>query len=148
MKIDILKTRDTMTADILTRLAAARDTQLAMRAMGTVIVSMAQRAFNEAGLRPSSWAPLAASTLKQRRQQGRGSAPLMRSGLLSRSPRVGQVSSSSVTVVSDRPYAAYQQLGTKRAPARPFFPFYSDGRPTPKAQALLLSAADRALGLR
>ena len=132
--------------DTTTQLAALKNPQPVLRAAGLVVVSVAQRAFTEASLRPSSWAPLADSTLKQRRSQGRGSAALLKTGLLSRSPRIGSVT-STVEVVSDRPYAAYQQLGTKKAPARPFFPFDSSGRPTSRVKALIRVAAIRALGL-
>lgn len=133
--------------DATAALAAMKRPEPVLRAAGLVVVSVSQRAFTESSLRPSTWAPLASSTLKQRRSQGRGSAPLLKTGLLSRSPRIGEVSSSSVSVVSDRSYAAYQQLGTKRTPARPFFPFDSAGRPTPRVKILIRAAAIRALGL-
>ncbi len=147
MQITVQK-KDLMTPDLKKRLAAVSDPKPALRAMGEVIVSQTFRAFTDAGLRPTSWAPLAAGTLKQRRRKGRGTSPLMASGLLSRSAKVGQVTDSSVKVQSDRKYAGFQQLGTRHIPARPFFPFHRDGRPTARAARLMLAAADAALGLR
>lgn len=143
MKIDLRKSG---ALDTSTVLAALNRHEPVMRAVGLVVVSVAQRSFTEPSLRPSSWAPLAPSTLKQRKAQGRGSSPLMKTGLLSRSPRIGSIS-STVEVVSDRPYAAYQQLGTKFAPARPFFPFTKSGKPTAKVSALIKAAAVKSLGL-
>lgn len=148
MQIKIQQTRDTMTPDLRKQIAAMQDPSRALKAMGTVIVSLAQRAFTDAGLRPAAWAPLSPATLKQRRAQNRGSKPLLRTGLLARSPRVAQVTRKSVTVAADRPYAMFQQLGTQHIPARPFFPFDKSGRPTPRARTLMMSAATRALGLK
>lgn len=144
MKIDLRKSGS---IDPTTALAAFKRPEPVLRAAGLVVVSLSQRAFTEASLRPSSWAPLSATTLKQRKAQGRGSAPLMKTGLLSRSPRIGSTSVASVEVVSDRTYAAYQQLGTKFAPARPFFPFDSSGRPSPRVKTLIRTAALRILKL-
>lgn len=143
VKIDLRKSGALSTATVM---AALKRPEPVLRAVGLVVVSVAQRSFTEASLRPSAWAPLAPSTLKQRKAQGRGSSPLLKTGLLSRSPRIGSVS-STVEVVSDRPYAAYHQLGTKKAPARPFFPFTKSGKPTAKVQALIRVAAVRALNL-
>lgn len=143
MKIDIIKAGG---FDLATKKAALQRPQKALQAGALAIVSISQRAFSDASLRPSPWRPLASSTLKRRKAEGRGSAVLMKTGELSRSPRIGQIT-STVDVVSDRQYAAYHQLGTKRMPARPFFPFKSDGRPTAKAKDLVKTAVVRALSL-
>ncbi len=124
-----------------------RQAPKALRAAGLVIVSMTQRAFTDPSLRPASWPPLAASTLKRRKSERRGASPLLKTGTLGRSPRIGELSNRSVSVVSDRPYAAYQQLGTKFAPARPFFPFTSSGTPTPRARQNIREALKAALNL-
>lgn len=129
------------------KIAALKDSERVLQSLGLVVVSVAQRAFTDASLRPSGWAPLAPATLKQRKAQGRGSSPLLKTGLLSRSPRIGAMTAKGGEVVSDRPYAAYQQLGTRTAPARPFFPFTSDGKPTPRVQALGRTAILRVLSL-
>ncbi len=143
MKINITQTG---ALDAATKLAVLKKPERVLRAIGLVVVSASQRAFTDASLRPSAWAPLAPSTIKQRRAEGRGTAPLLKTGLLSRSPRIGSVS-PSVEIVSDRPYAAYQQLGTKRMPARPFFPFDAQGRPTARIRKLIQAAAVRAVGI-
>ena len=40
--------------------------------------------------------------------------------------------SDTVVVYTDKKYAGYHQLGTKKMPARPFFPFDRNGQPTPR----------------
>jgi phage gpG-like protein len=45
-------------------------------------------------------------------------AVLIRDAVLVRSPRIVEVTARSVTVGTDRPYAAYHQLGTRRMKAR------------------------------
>lgn len=149
MRIIITKTKDTMTPDLRRRLRKLQDPKPALKAMGTVIVSLAIRAFTDPSLRPSAWAPLSQRTLQQRQRDKRGSKPLLRTGLLGRSPRVTRVTKSSVHTGSDRKYAGFQQFGTSNGvPARPFFPFDEQGRPTAKARTLMLSAADKTLGLK
>jgi len=122
-----------------------------LRAVGTIIVSVAQRAFTSPDLRPAPWKPT---------QTGR--PPLYKTGMLRHSIRVADVTADSVTVATDRPYAAYHQLGVehpwpiaprrkkalanrqtgwgpyKKAvhpglPPRPFFPFDASGRLIPYA---------------
>ena len=149
MKITVTKVRDSLTPSVRRRLNRLRDPKPALAAMGEVVVSVTMRAFTDASLRSSTWARLAPSTIKRRRQDGRGTMPLLRTGLLSRSARVSSLTKSSVVVGSDRPYAPHQQFGTRRGvPARPFFPFDKSGRPTPRVRLLMMFAADRALGLR
>ncbi|WP_397383430.1 phage virion morphogenesis protein [Prosthecobacter sp.] len=148
MQIQVIKVRDSLTPSVRRRLNRWRDPKPVLAAMGAVVVSLAMRAFTDASLRPSSWAPLSPRTIRGRLKDNRGTAPLQRTGLLARSPRVTTLTSHSVIVGSDRAYAGYQQLGTSRIPARPFFPFDRSGRPTPRARALMMFAADRAIGLR
>ena len=148
MQIKVNQVRDSLTPSVRRRLNRLRDPKPALAAMGAVVVSLAIRAFTDASLRPMAWAPLAPRTLQGRLRDNRGSAPLQRTGLLARSPRVTTLTSHSVIVGSDRAYAGYQQLGTRRIPARPYFPFDRSGRPTPRARTLMMFAADRAIGLR
>lgn len=148
MKIELIKVRDTLTPDVKRRIKALNDPTKALKAMGSVIVSITQRAFTTASLRPASWAPLSAKTIARRLKDGRGTSPLLRTGTLARSPRITSLSRKSVSVGSDRAYAAHQQFGTRRGvPARPFFPFDTTGRPTRKSRDLMLVAANRSLGL-
>lgn len=144
MKIEVIKARDLLTPSLRKHLATCANPHKALEAMGLVIVSMAQRAFTNASLRPSAWAALSDATLASKRRAGYGSKPLINEGTLAQSPRVVSVSSKNVTVGSDRLYAGYQQLGTDTIPARPFFPFVA-GRPSASARRRILSAARRSL---
>lgn len=147
MKIEVIKTRDVLTPSLRKHLATCSNSHKALEAMGLVIVSMAQRAFTNASLRPKRWDALSDATLASKRRAGYGSKPLINEGTLAHSPRVVSVSSKNVTVGSDRPYAGYQQLGTDTIPGRPFFPFAENGRPSPAARQRMLTAARRALKL-
>jgi phage gpG-like protein len=121
--------RDTLTPDLRRALRAAKNTQPALRAAGVVVVEMTKRAFNESQLRPEPWAPLKAATLAQKRRLGKSNAILKRDGALWRSPRIISVDGRRVIVGTDRFYARFHQLGTKKGiPARPFFPWHSSGR--------------------
>jgi len=117
---------------------------------------MTKRAFNDASLRPSAWAPV--------NKVGPKNAPLKLSGALYQSIKISNLTNDSVTISSDRKYAAIHQMGgqTKahiilpkygkalfwpglahpvksvkhpgsNIPARPFFPFRADGAPTATA---------------
>lgn len=152
MKIQIKLARDAITPSLRAKFAKARNPRAALEAMGTVVVSMAQRAFTQPSLRPQAWAPLKASTVKAKKRKGYGSLPLIASGTLAQAPRIIAVDAKTVTVGSDRragshSLAAIHQLGSKggRIPARPVWPFDRQGRPTPRAKKLTLSAAKRAL---
>ncbi|MDZ4815172.1 MAG: phage virion morphogenesis protein [Verrucomicrobiota bacterium] len=114
----------------LLRLKGAPTTPI-LEAMGLQLVSITKRAFNSAELRPSPWAPVKKKT----------GAPLKRSGALWQSIRIVDVNEKTVTVGTDRPYAAYHQFGTKHIPARPFFPFDASGKITPRALDLLRKVA-------
>jgi phage gpG-like protein len=162
-----MQARFTVSRDLLTpalRKKAAALSGSGRRAlleqMGLSLASIAQRAFNDASLRPSAWAP---------RRSGDGDRPLLkRSGLLWKSPRIAALDDRRVTVGSDRPYASAHQFGTgaytirpksKRAlfwpgarhpvkavhhpglPARPFFPFDTSGKITPTAAQKIRTAA-------
>jgi phage gpG-like protein len=151
MKIVVTKVQDLITPSIARNLRALQNPTPALKALGTVLVSMTTRAFNDPGLRPSAWAPLSPKTLKRRKATGRGSAPLKLTGTLARSPRITGLTGRTVTIGSDRPYAAHHQLGSrdgKRPPARPFFPFTKDGRPTPRARSSALAVLKRVLAIR
>lgn len=92
--------------------------------MGEGLKGLTKRAFNDAALRAMPWPP----------KKDGSPATLKKSTLLWRSIRVTALTNQSVTVGSDRPYAAIHQLGKpfpwmrgqKKGgafPARPFFPF-------------------------
>jgi phage gpG-like protein len=94
--------------------------QAVLEAMGLQLVSLTKRAFNDASLRAAPWPP---------HKRPRGNQLLKRSGALFQSIRIASLTDRSVTVASDRPYAAVHQLGSAKSsgrgsgiPARPFFP--------------------------
>ena len=147
---------DTITPDLKKRIQAARDKRGILEAIGATVVSVAVQAFRDSALRASAWAPT---------KRG-GKAPLYDTGALKHSIRVISSDNTSVTVGSDRPYAAAHQLGTKPyvitpktakalfwpggkhpvkkvnhpgLPARPFFPFTSGGRATAEASRRIAS---------
>ena len=93
-------------SDSLAKCLSAAQSRDMAEAIGLQVVSMGQRAFNDPGLRPSAWAPLKSG----------GAATLKISGALWHSLRIVSVSSNSVTVGSDRPYAAIHQLGGTTKP--------------------------------
>lgn len=147
MQIKVRVTRDVLTPSLRRKLETARNPRKALQAIGLVVVSMAQRAFTQADLRPSVWPPLKPATIKTKRRSGKSTKPLIAEGVLARSPRIVSVDNRRVVVGTDRTHGKYHQLGTKHTPARPFFPFRSDGRPTDRARRTMLAAADRALAL-
>ncbi len=104
--------------------ALARAKRKALEDIGARVASEATRAFRESKLRPSPWAPRKDKTSKH--------PLLIKSGLLWRSFRSRVTGPDTVTVGSDREYAKYHQLGTKKMPARPFYPVDRFGRLTPR----------------
>lgn len=90
-----------------------------LQGMATVVESLAARAFDEPGLRPTSWPA---------RKKSKATNPLLiKSGDL-RQGIHSQVQGDTAKVGSPTAYAAAHQLGsTKRnIPARPFFPVIED----------------------
>jgi phage gpG-like protein len=100
-----LSITDRISGSLAKTLSAAQSRDMA-EAVGLQVVAMGQRAFNDPGLRPSAWAPLKSG----------GAATLKISGALWHSLRIVSVSSNSVTVGSDRPYASIHQLGGRTKP--------------------------------
>lgn len=109
--------------------------QRLLRAMGVAVVSIGKRAFTDPSLRASRWAP---------RQDDERHPLLIKKVVLLPSIRIMSTSSDSVTIGSDRPYAAAHQLGSKKQgiPARPFLPF--KGKQLTKVGATGVSRALRA----
>lgn len=88
--------------------------------------------------RPVNWKPLSPSYAKRVK---RSVATLDLSGDLMRSIRVSAPDGNSITVSTDNEYAAAQQNGNARLPARPFFPITSTGELTPYARRVLETTA-------
>lgn len=154
---------DTLAPDLARKAAALRDlTPVAVAAAGA-LQSWAERAFDDPGMRMTTWAP---------RKTGGAHALLKKSGALQMSFRVEPGSGGKASIVSDRPYAAAHQFGrgpytikpkTKKGlwwpgakhpvmkvnhpgfPARPFFPVNAQGVVWPAAQVEVLEAAEAAV---
>lgn len=154
MKLTLKKTRDVLGPDLSARLRKAKNPRKALQAIGLAVVSMQQRAFTQASLRPAVWAPLKPATIKAKKKAGYGSKPLISSGALAHSGRIVKATTRTVTVGSDRrvgseSLAAIHQMGTKdgKVPARPTWPFDKQGRPTQRADKAIKAAARAALDL-
>lgn len=159
-KVEIIK--NTISPKLAKLIRECNNPRKVLEAMGTSLVSVTKRAFNDASLRPATWAAV----------KKQGGAPLKKSGALWQSIRIVETNSKSVTVGTDRPYAVYHQFGTgpyvirpkgKKAlfwpgamhpvkqinhpgiPARPFFPFDSAGKMIPSAIRQVEAAARVAL---
>lgn len=154
MKIVVKMTRDVLTPDLRAKMATLKSPRKALESIGVAIVSMAQRAFTQASLRPVTWPALRPATLKAKKRKGYGSKPLISSGALAHSPRVVSVTGSRVVVGSDRKagshsLAAIHQLGSSdgRIPARPVWPFTESGLMTERGRRVVLAAAKKSLSL-
>ena len=135
MKITLRKTQDLISPDLRRMAAAVKDKKPLLSAMGLAVASLATRSFTNPALRASAWAP---------RKKKYPHKLLLEKGTLRSSLRLISASDTQAEVGSDRPYAAYHQLGTSKMPARPFFPFDPAGLATPKAR----EAVDRVLRAR
>ena len=154
--------QDTISPKLAKLIKECSNPKKVLEAMGTSLVSVTKRAFNDPSLRPSTWAEVKKSS----------GAPLKRSQTLWQSIRVTQITSNAVSVGTDRPYAAHHQFGTKPyvirpsgkkalfwpgaahpvkqvnhpgLPARPFFPFDDSGKMIPSARKLVEAAARTAM---
>lgn len=112
----IRKIRDGITPDLRKKAMAVKDRRPHLQAMGRAAVSLGKRAFTDGSLRPAPWAP---------RKDDEPHNLLQLSTTLRKSLRVVSVTNSTVTVGSDRAYAATHQLGSTKLniPARPYLPF-------------------------
>ena len=131
---------DRMMSDFPVRMAAAK--RRALADIGTAVASRAQLAFRTASLRPAPWAPRKDAG----RPKGRGHHEhplLIRSGNLRQSITWRLNGSDSVVVGAPVKYAGYHQLGTKKMPARPFFPFDKAGRIMPAMERKIKGILDR-----
>lgn len=111
----------------------------ALAAIGHGFASRATLAFRTAALRPSPWAPRKAS----RRDDGH--PLLIRSGTLRQSISWRLEGDDTVVVGSGQKYARHHQFGTKRMPARPFFPIDGKGRPVPEMERKIKGTIRRIL---
>ena len=106
--------------------ALARAQRKALDYIGARVASDATRAFKNASLRPSPWAP---------RKDKKATHPLLikhPEGGLWKSIDHRLEGEDTVVIGSDKKYAIYHQFGTKNMPARPFFPIDEHGQLTPR----------------
>jgi phage gpG-like protein len=164
MQITITATTDTISPDMAARLALAQDRSRIHQAIGLALKSLTKRAFNTPSLRAANWPAKTDNT----------PATLRKSGTLAKSINDPIATETSVTIGTDRHYAAIHQLGGKtsphiirpktkkalktpygvfkkinhpgsRIPARPFFPFDSLGQPTARASRDIINVMDAAI---
>ncbi len=128
---------DKLLADFPNRFATAQKRTL--EAIGTEVSSRAERAFRSETLRPSPWAPRKPS----KRDDGHPLLIKHPHGGLWKSIRHRLEGSDTVVVGSDKGYAGYHQFGTKRMPARPYFPIDQHGRLTPAMESKIQGMAGR-----
>jgi len=133
--------------EITPSLTALADDALRRRVLlgiGTVVESLAVRAFDEPNLRPKAWPA---------RKKSKATNPLLlRSGNLRQSIHTQVQGSDAVKVGTPAKYGAVHQLGSRSAsgrgggiPARPFFPVIGDHL-TGNAQAEIKDVVDALVG--
>ncbi len=122
--------QDSISPDLARKISALKDPKPVLEAMGQQLVSHTTRSFNNPSLRIKSWA----------NKKDGAPSNLKKEGALAQSIRITQLTGSSVTVGSDRLYAAVHQLGSRKStgrgggiPARPFFPITAEGQIAPDA---------------
>jgi phage gpG-like protein len=112
-------------------------------AMGTVVESLAVRAFDEPGLRPMAW---------DARKKSKATNPLLiKSGNLRQSIFSQMQGTEAVKVGSPVVYAAAHQLGStkKGIPPRPFFPVLNNqltGNASAEIKDVFSGIVERAAG--
>jgi phage gpG-like protein len=125
ISVQVKAEKTTSALAALSRGLASRE--LAMRQIATQFYSWTLRNYNSGGgLRPTPWAPLAPSTVKEKLRLGYSTAPL--------GPRTGNLR-NSFAPFSDKDtagvgarasfgvdYAAIHEEGTDKIPARPMLP--------------------------
>ena len=139
MPVEIKITKKDLGAEkrVAEMLARVKNLRPAMRIIGEIGLTSIQRNFEEGG-RPKKWKPLAASTIKQRRRQGRWPGQiLVRLGI--GSGLLGSISyrvfPSKVVWSAKKIYAAIQHFGGKagrghkvKIPARAYMLFQREDR--------------------
>jgi phage virion morphogenesis protein len=148
-----IQIKDEISPSLAKLAAGLKDRRPILQAMGLALQSITQRAFRDAALRPAPWAP----------KKDGSAATLIKTTTLMRSIRVVEVTNDSVTVGSDRRYAAIHQLGgvirprgkalvfslggkkifARKVviPPRPFFPVTPTGEMTEAARAKIEAVA-------
>jgi phage gpG-like protein len=152
-------TRDDVSPSLGKLDAALHQLRPILQSVGLEVVSITQQSFQDASFRIAPWAP----------KRDGSPATLIKSGLLKLSIRITNMSDTTVTVGSDRIYAAIQQLGgtivpkpgnrtlvfkaggvtfyAKKVtiPPRPFFPIDSGGNLSSLAQRKIAAVLEKEL---
>ena len=116
--------------------ALARAQRNALEGIGSAVEEIARNSFTkDKSLRPSPWAP---------RKDKKKHALLLRSTDMWREIKHKVISDDTVAVGTKADYAKYHQHGTKKMPARPFFPIDKAGNLTLYAQSEVARKIDEA----
>ena len=106
----LIKIKDTLTPDIRKRAHAAADKKSLLQVMGQAVITLGVQAFTDPAKRSVAWV---------KRKDDLPHALLQKKTLLRKSIREIAITDESVTIGSDRPYAAIHQFGGKiNMPAR------------------------------
>jgi phage gpG-like protein len=104
--------------------------------VGLILENAVAQQFESQGtyFNKTPWAPLAASTLKDRKRKGFDLSSILRrssgdAGLLGSILSSTSIDGSTVTIGTNKHYAPYLQFGTSKMPARPFLPSVENGLP-------------------
>jgi phage gpG-like protein len=101
---------------------ASRDRSVPNRRLAVQLQGWVFRNFQAGGgLQTPAWAPLAASTAKQKARLGYSGTPLIRTGHLRQSFRPFS-DNDSAGVGSEVPYSQYHETGTRHLPQRAMLP--------------------------
>ena len=162
MSLTIQVSKDTLTPDMRDKLRTAKNPKPVWEAVGTQLLSITKRAFTDPSMRTATWPA----------KHGGEPSNLIKKGALLSSIRVTVTDDKSVSIGSDRIYAAIQQLGgvirpkggkkflvftvggvvirCKKVtiPARPFFPFTKDGALAPRHVARVRNIVEVAMAKR
>jgi phage gpG-like protein len=102
--------------------AESRDRTVPNRQLATQLTGWTLRNFQQGGaLQTPVWAPLKASTAKQKARLGYSAMPLIRTGHLRQSFRPFYDNNQAGTG-SEVPYSKYHETGTSRLPQRAMLP--------------------------
>lgn len=101
---------------------AARNRTVPNRQLAVQLQGWVFRNFQSGGtMQTPNWAPLAASTLQQKRKKGYSGTPLIRTGHLRQSFRPFSTNDTA-GVGSEVSYSQYHETGTARLPQRAMLP--------------------------
>jgi phage gpG-like protein len=164
--IRISKVEDTLSPDLAARLAKATNRRGIHEAMGLAVISLTKRAFTDAGLRPSAWPALKNGQPARLRKSGTlAKSPRVvastDASVLVGTDRLyaaihqlgGQTKPHVIRPKAGKKALKIPGIGFRakvnhpgsKVPARPYFPFYRDGRPTPAASTAILQVLEKAL---